>query len=1360
MPDLNWDTFLKLPGAPENNFEQLCRILVRRSYGRFGSFRARAQQPGVEFHLKLDTACTLGDPGRWYGWQCRWYNLDSGQPLGSNRRNRIEKAISTTERELPGLTDWVLWTKHKLTKGDQEWFYDLPTTMNLVLWAEDEVEEHIEGEAEIYGRTFFGDLILTEEELSFLHSQSTARVKERWNPGLHQVVDAERTLSKKLGRSAAWTELEEAANRLTEGCSALDSFAGELPKKLEPDIEQLTGTARSFCSSLSSALSSVESGDFEILSDVLAEAPAIPKGELAVIPRKLRSRQHPAGLTVTNLLSDIRTAARLLEQLGSDLNERQIAIIADFGRGKTFLAAQITSREGDTPEGILLHGGDLGGNHSLDDLAGQVVIQGHQISTMESLLAAVDAAGRRAGRRLPIVIDGLNEAEDPRRWKALLASVNETLVKYPHVLLVSTVRPEFIEEVLPPDLHCRVDILGFRDDLDSALEKYFDYYLIDPSDAELPMGLLDHPLTLRLFCQVANPSRERVVGVEALPGSLTGLFDRFLEQSRDRIRQLSPLTHKYDSEDVRWALQQVGLDLWSGRSRSIPVSALRNKLDDASRTWTVSIVHTLLQEGILTRSREGLDEVSSAYDALAGHLIADALLSTKNRRELESLLTDSTTKAALFGDPSERHPLASDVIRSLVGLFPRRHYGMHLWRHLDEPERTTALVAAAELEGQYLEQETVDCLAALISQLPTTSPYIFERLWETRGSITHPLNSDFLTRVLLPMSVSERDLRWSEWVRGHSQEILADLQLLIEYWRRNQQRDGRDRLLVGWVKWLLTSTVLNLRDSATMAVYWFGRGDPKALFEITLDSLSLNDTYVPQRMLAACYGVAMAYWSSPGGTTFHQEIPHFARGLYERMFAPDAQYSTAHALMHDYALGIIELALRVDPRTLNEEQLARTRRGLKQVESPFAEANSVTDLELEDVDRAFRMDFENYTLGSLVKGRANYDYNHKEYSDIRRQVLWRVGNLGFSNEQFGEVDGFIENASWHSRGARARVERYGKKYSWIAFFEMYGVRLGQGHLADWADHDRPSDSDIDPSFPTPPRDWVPEMDNPLNRGPENVVDWISTGPTPEYENILRLEEIDGEPGPWLLLDGFIEQGQEGDDRLIFSFLRCLLAGPSELQQILAEYDRRPYPGNGAIPDPITDTNTFAGEIPWSTRFAYALRDETGSAERQIVCAFETYGPDPQEGVPIELPVVNFLWERALDSSVNQVGSAMVPSPALCERLGLMGHAQQFDLYDSEGAIASICLIRKKDKISSQLLYMRENLLNRYAAETGHTIAWLVWGERTPSYASWERLEREILQNVYSKYAHIHKQSYVWNGQRPEIRNALETEDLS
>jgi hypothetical protein len=82
MPALNWNIFENLPGAATNNFEMLCRAIMRRQYGQFGDFRALANQPGVEFHLRLNSVCALGEPGRWYGWQCRWYDLPSGTDIG------------------------------------------------------------------------------------------------------------------------------------------------------------------------------------------------------------------------------------------------------------------------------------------------------------------------------------------------------------------------------------------------------------------------------------------------------------------------------------------------------------------------------------------------------------------------------------------------------------------------------------------------------------------------------------------------------------------------------------------------------------------------------------------------------------------------------------------------------------------------------------------------------------------------------------------------------------------------------------------------------------------------------------------------------------------------------------------------------------------------------------------------------------------------------------------------------------------------------------------------------------------------------------------------------------------------------
>jgi hypothetical protein len=140
MPTLNWEVFTGLPGGSERNFELLCRGIVRQNFGSLGTFRSLANQPGVEFHLKLDTRCDLlGDAGRWWGWQCKWYDLASDGALGSTRRKKITEGLRKTEKYLPELTDWVLWTRRTLTKSDQDWFNGLSTRMKLHLRTGDDV---------------------------------------------------------------------------------------------------------------------------------------------------------------------------------------------------------------------------------------------------------------------------------------------------------------------------------------------------------------------------------------------------------------------------------------------------------------------------------------------------------------------------------------------------------------------------------------------------------------------------------------------------------------------------------------------------------------------------------------------------------------------------------------------------------------------------------------------------------------------------------------------------------------------------------------------------------------------------------------------------------------------------------------------------------------------------------------------------------------------------------------------------------------------------------------------------------------------------------------------------------------------
>jgi tetratricopeptide (TPR) repeat protein len=184
MPELNWDTFRALPGDARGNFERLCRASAFHAYHRYGRFAATAQQPGVEFHLNIDQqGCSLGDPGCWYGWQCKWCDLPSGTAIGANRKDDVMDSINATKRYLPEITDWVLWTRRPLTRSDQDWFYGLDVGMRLHLWTEDNLDQLLVGDAALLREAYFGDLILTPDRLAGAHQRGgllrrLERVKE------------------------------------------------------------------------------------------------------------------------------------------------------------------------------------------------------------------------------------------------------------------------------------------------------------------------------------------------------------------------------------------------------------------------------------------------------------------------------------------------------------------------------------------------------------------------------------------------------------------------------------------------------------------------------------------------------------------------------------------------------------------------------------------------------------------------------------------------------------------------------------------------------------------------------------------------------------------------------------------------------------------------------------------------------------------------------------------------------------------------------------------------------------------------------------------------------------------------------
>ena len=917
----------------------------------------------------------------------------------------------------------------------------------------------------------------------------------------------------------------------------------------------------------------------------------------------------------------------------------------------------------------------------------------------------------------------------------------------------------------------RIESEGFGADTEEAIAKYFSHFNIDADDAEIPMEFLEHPLTLRIFCQVTNPSRQSIVHVHYFPASLTSLFEKYLESSAQRIAELPNLSYSYSEDDVLKVLHYFGQMLWEQGAREIKEEDLINAAGYSRQPWQSSIINLLVQEGLIFRNpgETPYDYViTPAYDALGGFMIARSLLQTNVRDSSFNWFRLSKT-IDLFVHEDQSHPLALDIFRALVSLTPVRTR-QQLWRVAPENLRNAALLFAIELDPQYLDSETVEALRLFFAENPEKRFRFFLRIFSTRAVVEHPLNSEFLDKILRSItSVGERDLSWTEWIRQSREKRLADVIAIGKKWELHVDRKESDRLKLKWLMWHLTSTDRELRDIVTRALYWFGRKAPSVLFDETIKSLDINDPYIPERMLAASYGVAMAHQGNFEYASFtSHELPRFAREVYNSIFSEGAPYKTTHILLREYAMRIVELTNFYDSTFFSAEEMARAT-------PPFQMADldqwGMKDDPISPGASPFQMDFENYTIGGLVPDRRNYDYEHEGYKAAKKRILWRIEQLGWFEKDFTQIDHKIVKDQNRLRPDNnpKKIDSYGKKYSWIAYFEMAGLLHDLGLLNRNHDQERISDVDIDPSFPKRVQKDILFDGDLLGSSDLTVDDWISTGSQIDMTPYFRVDKIGENDGPWVTLDGYIGQEDKRLGRRSFCFVRSFIVKNTIAEDCLKYLSHQDIAGRW-VPEKPSVYYTFAGEIPWCTtypeegeiNFSFIKDKKIVKVEKTCnelyldgrklnISEFDLirrklFGTDPKntdvsdlsdadiERIEIRqisfetdevqqefeeyeaiMPCCDFGWER-YHSATNDSGHAVILTKSIATDLNLINRAQEFDLFTKDGIRATLNISDHSGDFNNHQSFfcLREDLLQLYLKKNNSTLIWIIWGERQHS----------------------------------------------
>lgn len=288
----------------------------------------------------------------------------------------------------------------------------------------------------------------------------------------------------------------------------------------------------------------------------------------------------------------------------------------------------------------------------------------------------------------------------------------------------------------------------------------------------------------------------------------------------------------------------------------------------------------------------------------------------------------------------------------------------------------------------------------------------------------------------------KRDGSWTIFINKNSEvpkrllEIILDENLNFRHFKYENFE-----LLSLSIIWLFTSTNRKLRDLSTTALVKLYMNEPSIIVKNIKLSIDVNDPYVLERLLASAYGAILRTNDVP-------QLEKITDIIYTKIFEQEEVYP--NVLIRDYARGIIVFA--ANKGTIDHKQYEK-------INPPYSSTWYGKTYTLEEVDNKLRemqqiaknefcgfhqiitsmtTEYGRGTgaygdFGRYVFGNALYDWrNQFNDQDLSNIATMRIIDYGYDEKIHGYYD---ENLGFYNRHENL-IERIGKKYQWIALYEI------------------------------------------------------------------------------------------------------------------------------------------------------------------------------------------------------------------------------------------------------------------------------------------------------------------------------------
>lgn len=879
-------------------------------------------------------------------------------------------------------------------------------------------------------RYWFDSSLLTPELQLRRLEEVIAKAGRRYTPKLHIDVDPVRDFDG-LGRTGSYIRRWQ---DVLASLRANREYGWRAPAGDESHFEDLlTECGRSLDAvdlALVSAITASRSvGKIPKATENLEESYALLGNLLGVLrERHLQDGNYYVGdaaslhRSASETQIALRSGIELIESNATAAaQERRLLLTGRAGVGKTHLICDVASKrlQHGRPTVVVL-GQDFSGSSLLSQIGEIAEIEG----SLDDILLLLDAAGEAAGCIGLLMIDALNEGERPERWENDLRALLVKVSRLSHVAIAVSCRTEFVGHVvgegsdIPKVVHA-----GFAEATSEAVDRYAAEYQIERPTFPILNPEFGNPLFLKLACEaIATLGKGRI---QLGSAGLVTVCIAFLEAVNKRLA--SPGRCDYDeTQNLILEVAQNLVLLGSGPYERAEVQRISDALLPG-RSWSKSLLHGLLREGVLVSTFGG--GLTFGYQRL-GDVLRGLAVAGDSSSDIQDWV------AGIGAEPWRE----MGVMSALSVIAPER-YDVEFFDLL--PDSDDGLVPAhlvdAFLQSVILRApEHVTARAVeIINALLDIDDWPRSEAWDVVLRVScvpgHPLSAEWLHGRLSMLSVADRDVAWSEWLVGSASEATeSPVALLLKWsWPERRPDDSFDRTLPDDVArcatmalgWLLTATDRRVRDRATKALVSIADRSPAGFASGIQQFCGCNDPYVLERIAAACCGAALRTGDA-----------NSLRAYADAAVVLVGESWPAHLLTRDYLRRVAASARQCGWRgpewrppydtTWPDKKLSR-----EQVESLVGDP----DNQYSSIWRSLTGygDFGRYIIESALRS-VHVDDRRKLQSDVETDVFNRCLDLGWTPEKFASLD----------RGRRGgndgKVERYGKKYQWIGFYEALG----------------------------------------------------------------------------------------------------------------------------------------------------------------------------------------------------------------------------------------------------------------------------------------------------------------------------------